>query len=263
MPSRTVNGLSLNYADRGNGLPVVLLHGFPLDHRMWAGQVADLPDRCRVIAPDFRGFGQSQAAGPFTIDDLASDVHALLADLGALPCVLGGLSMGGYVALAFARRFAADLRGLMLFDTRADADGPEAREGRRRSLDVVRQKGPAGIAEQMVPKLLAPGAADGRPDVARAVRELIEATPAATIEHALVALRDRPDATPSLPAIAVPTLIVVGDGDQIAPPAVAEGMRKAIEGSTLAVIRGAGHLSPMEQPGQVSQAVRGFLQGVG
>jgi 3-oxoadipate enol-lactonase len=280
MPTQTVDGASLYYADQGTGpaAPLVLAHAFPVDHRMWAAQLADLSADRRVIAPDARGFGRSApaptpapgsptagtpAADPLSVDGMADDLRALLSAAGALPCVLGGLSMGGYVALAFARKFPADLRGLILMDTRADADGPEAREGRQKAIDLVRQKGPGGIADQMVPKLLAPGAAAARADVAGTLRAMIEAQSAATIERALVALRDRPDSTALLPTIAVPTLVVVGDGDQVTPPALAEAMGQAVPGATLTVVRGAGHMSAMEQPAQVNQAVRAFLQLVG
>src|SRR4051794_15232486 len=118
MPTQTVNGVTLSYEERGKGLPLVLLHGFPLDGRVWDEQLADLSARCRVVAPDLRGFGRSRSETPFTIESLADDVHALLTAIGALPCVLGGLSMGGYVSLAYAKKYPADLRGLVPVDTR-------------------------------------------------------------------------------------------------------------------------------------------------
>ncbi|HEX8911862.1 MAG TPA: alpha/beta fold hydrolase [Humisphaera sp.] len=265
MPSTTVNGVAIHYVDRGSGLPVALVHGFPLDLRMWDAQLPDLTAAGhRAVAVDCRGFGQSARTGPFTIEQLADDLRGVLAAAGALPCVLGGLSMGGYVALAVARKYPADLKGLMLFDTQAGADSPQAREGRQKNIDLVRSKGPAAIADAMIPKLLAPGAADRRPELAASLRKMIEACPADTIAQALVALRDRPDSTAALPTIKVPTLVVVGDGDQITPVEVAEKMRAGIGAAAeLAVIRGAGHMSPMEQPAQVNQVVRGFLKRIG
>jgi len=262
MPTTSINGTNFFFDERGKGFPVVLLHGFPLDHRMWSPQMVDLSGMCRVIVPDLRGFGQTRSDQAFTIDSLATDVHHLLKALGALPCCLGGLSMGGYVALSFARQFARDLSGLMLIDTRADADSPAARNARQKNIDLVRQKGPSAIADAMIARLLAPGADEGRPELARSLRSMIEANPASTIEKALVALRDRPDQTPLLPTLKVPTLILVGDGDQLTPPDLAEGMKAAIPGSRLTVIRGAGHMSPIEQPAQVSQAIRQFVTAV-
>ncbi|QOV91622.1 alpha/beta fold hydrolase [Humisphaera borealis] len=262
MPTQALNGVDFFYEDRGKGLPLVLLHGFPLSHAMWSAQMADLASTCRVIAPDFRGFGKSQSDQPFTVDSLAADVHGLLKAIGALPCVVAGLSMGGYVALAFARQFANDLKGLVLVDTRADGDSPQAKESRTKTIDLVRKQGPKAIADAMIPRLLAPGADEGRPELARSLRRMIEDNSAKTIEHALIALRDRPDSTPLLPTLKVPTLIVVGDGDQITPPDIAEGMHKAIPGAKLAVIRGAGHMTPIEQPIQVNQALRLFVSKI-
>lgn len=263
MPTHTLaDGDSLYFEDRGKGLPLVLLHGFPLSNEMWPSQIADLSSVCRVIAPDFRGFGRSKSDKPFTIDSIAADVHALLKSIGALPCIVAGLSMGGYVALAFVREFAGDTKGLVLIDTRADGDSPQAKESRSKTIDLVREKGPAAIADAMIPRLLAPGADEGRPELARSLRKMIESSPAKTIEHALVALRDRPDSTPLLSGIAVPTLVIVGDGDQITPVDLAEGMHKAIPGSKLSVVRGAGHMTPIEQPAQVNQSLRRFVSGL-
>jgi 3-oxoadipate enol-lactonase len=267
MPIRTLDGAAFHYEETGTGLPVVLLHGFPLDCRMWSAQRTALSDRFRVITPDLRGFGKSAPPGSFSIDSLADDVHALLKDLGALPCVLGGLSMGGYAVLAYAKKYPADLKGLMLMDTRAEGDTSEGKEARMKMIDLVRQQGPPAVAAAMLPKLLAPkvttDAAPARPPatgstVASELRAMMEACPAATIEYALLAMRDRPDRTADLAAIAVPTLIVVGESDAITPPKLSEAMAAAIPDSTLVVIRGAGHMSPVEQPDQANRAIRDF-----
>src|SRR5437870_4244544 len=134
---------TLHYDQAGRGLPLALLHGFPLDSRVWAKQRAALADQCRVITPDLRGFGKSTSDQPFSIESQADDVHAWLKQIGALPGVLGGLSMGGYVALACAKKYPADLRGLILIDTKADADTPDGKQAREKMIDLVRQKGSA------------------------------------------------------------------------------------------------------------------------
>ena len=260
MPARTVNGASIHYEESGQGTPpVVLLHGFPLDSRVWKAQREALADRHRVIMPDLRGFGRSASDDPFTMESIADDVHALLEDLGALPCVLGGLSMGGYVALAYAKKYPADLAGLLLIDTRAEADTPEGREGRQKMIDLVRQKGPSAVAEGMMSKMLAPDRAASSPALARELRTIMEAQPPRTIENALAAMRDRPDFRDDLPSIPVQTLILVGDADAITPPAVAEALNKGIPKSKLITIPGAGHMTPMEQPEQVNRAIRDFV----
>ncbi|HEX4054089.1 MAG TPA: alpha/beta fold hydrolase [Tepidisphaeraceae bacterium] len=259
MPTQSVNGTNLSYHEAGHGLPVVLVHGFPLDHRIWHAQTHDLAAVSRVITPDLRGFGHSADGGSFTIQSLADDLYVLLSQIHALPCMLGGLSMGGYVALAYARQYSSTLRGLMLIDTRAAADEPDARAGRDAMIELARTQGSSAVAEKMMPKMLAPGTAESHPHVAAELNSMMHACPAQTIQHALAAMRDRPDARPSLARIAAPTLILVGDSDVITPPAAAEEMHQAIRGSTLTVITGAGHMSPMEQPHQVSRAIKQFL----
>jgi pimeloyl-ACP methyl ester carboxylesterase len=248
----------LSYTEKGNGEALVLLHGFPLDRRMWENQIAELSSDRRVIAPDLRGFGQSGSEEAFTIESLAADVHRLLAEINAVPCVLAGLSMGGYVALAYIAKYASDLRGLVLVDTKAEGDNPPQLEGRAKMIELVRREGSKAVAQQMLPKLVAEDVPHTRPAIARALREMMEPCPPKTVEHALVAMRDRPDRSSQLPAIRVPALIIVGDADAITPVAVAESMQKQIPNATLVVVRGAGHMSPMEQPAQVNQAIRRF-----
>jgi pimeloyl-ACP methyl ester carboxylesterase len=255
MPTRPINATTLHFKESGTGPPLVLLHGFPLDSRVWNHQRSGLSDAFRVITPDLRGFGKSASADPFTMESLADDVHALLRELKALPAFVGGLSMGGYAALAYAKRYPTDLRGLLLIDTRAEGDSPQGKEGRGKMIELVRQSGAAAVAEQMMPKMLAPGASE---DVKRELKSIMESCLPLTIEHALLAMRDRADHTCDLPSIASPTLILVGESDAITPPASAEVMHKAIPHSQLVVIPAAGHMTPMESPHAVNAAIRAF-----
>jgi pimeloyl-ACP methyl ester carboxylesterase len=257
-----VNNVTFHYAERGHGTPIVLVHGFPLDGRIWESQLESLGDRYRVIAPDLPGFGQSVCSEPFTIESLADDLHALLRAIGALPAILAGLSMGGYVALAFARKYPADLRALGLIDTRAEADMPAARQARDQMIELLRTHGAKAVAEQMFPRMLAEQTVRGRQDIGHRLRRIMESQSPRTIEHALLAMRDRPDYTSTLASIAMPTLIIVGEHDVITPPAVAEAMSKQIRNPTLVVIRRAGHLAPMEQPEDVTTALRRFAETV-
>jgi 3-oxoadipate enol-lactonase len=262
MPSRSVNKTTFHYQDRGHGTPVVLVHGYPLDSRMWEAQVEALSDRYRVIAPDLRGFGQSISNDPFTIASQADDLHALLKELGALDCVLAGLSMGGYIALAFVKNYASDLRGLALIDTRAEGDTQQGKEGRNKMIGLVREKGAKAIADEMLPKLLAESTQKHRQDIVHKLRRIIESQTPKTIENALVAMRDREDYTSILPGISVSTLILVGEHDSLTPPAMSEAMNKLIRHPTMVVIRNAGHMSPMEQPDDVTTTMRRFLEKV-
>jgi pimeloyl-ACP methyl ester carboxylesterase len=273
MPTRTqtVNGTTLSYHERGPASPgtaaagtgtVLLVHGFPLDARMWEAQLQPLADAGhRVVAPDLRGFGQSRSDLPFTIESLADELHAFATSIRAVPCVLAGLSMGGYVALAVAKKYPRDLRALILADTKAEADTVEGKQGRQKMIDLARKEGSKAVADQMMPKMLAKDSA-ARPQLVASLRAIMEPCPPKTIEHALAAMRDRPDRSGELGSITVPTLVIVGDADAITPPDVAKSMADRIRGAQLVTIRGAGHMSPMEQPEQVNRALRSFLQSL-
>lgn len=262
MPQITIDGDPFFYREAGRGLSVVLIHGFPLDSRIWEAQVSGLSDRYRVIAPDLRGFGQSSSTRPFSMDDLCDDVHKLLAAIGALPCVLGGLSMGGYMTFSYAHRHAADLKGLMFIDTKAEADPPEAKENRVKMAEMARERGAEPVASVMMPKMFAPDVDKHRPDLARRLRQIMEECPPTTIAHACLAMKDRPDHRERLGQIKLPTLAISGEHDILTPPKIMQPIVDGIPGAKMAVIKGAGHLAPMEQPVQVNRAMREFLSTI-
>lgn len=259
-----VNGIRLAYSDRGrkHGEVLLLVHGFPLDRRLWDAQLAGLAAQVRVVAPDLRGHGRSEVPpGPYTMADHADDLAALLDHLRIGRAVVAGLSMGGYVALAFWRRHAARVRALILADTRAEADSVAARAGRDAAIARVQQTGAAAYAEEMLPRLLAPGSlAD--PALAGAARRMMAAQPVPGIVGALGGLRERADSRPTLPTITVPVLVLVGEADVLTPPADAQIMAAAIRAARLMVIPAAGHLTPMENPRAFNAAVRGFLSQI-
>jgi len=229
------------------------LHGFPLDNRVWNDAIDFLENKFRVIAPDLRGFGRSVSNQTFSVESLADDIHQLLASIGALPCFLGGLSMGGYVALAFVKKYLSDLRGLALIDTKAASDSPEAKQGRQQMIDLVRDAGSKAIADQMFPKMIALQSVNSV--AAQKLRSIMDACPPLTIEHALAAMRDRADYTALLPMLTIPILIVVGAEDAIASPDVARAMHAAAPGSSVAVIPEAGHMAPLENPRAFADAM--------
>jgi 3-oxoadipate enol-lactonase len=254
MPLQQIHGTSIFYIEQGNGIPLVLVHGFPLNQRVWQSQRADLARVCRVITPDLRGFGQSPDGGAFSIESLADDLREFLSRIGALPCVLGSLSMGGYVSLAFAKKYAKDLRGLILTDTRAEGDTPQGKIGREAMIELAKTKGSVAVAAQMLPKMVADQAFSDE------VRKIMESCPAQTIQHACAAMRDRADYQDFLPQISLPTLVIVGESDAITPPTMSQAMHHAIPRSRLVTIAGAGHMSPVERPAEVSRAIEEFLK---
>lgn len=239
---------------------LVLLHAFPLNARMWEPQLALADHGWHVLAPQFRGCDGDNADPPaVSVDDYTGDVIDLLDALHVEDAVFGGLSMGGYTALAIFRHAPRYVRGLILADTRSQADTPEAAEGRARMLKLVAERGPSAVADEMIPKLLGESTRARRPEIVERVRSLVLANSSESIAGAVRVLMSRPDSTPLLAQIHCPTLILVGDEDTITPPALAEEMHGRIAGSELAVVAGAGHLSSLEQPAAFNDALARFL----
>lgn len=260
-----LDGRRVAWIEAGSGWPVLFVHAFPVTADMWGRQLRRVPEGWRFVAPDLRGFGQTplQAAGKpvprLTMDDYAAELGIFLDLLEIDSAVIVGLSMGGYIAFAMHRQLPARFAGLVLADTRSEADTDAGRDGRLRMRELLKQHGTAGVADQMLPKLLSKRARDEQPELANEVRAMIEANSADAIDAAIGALMDRPDSTPDLARISCATLVLAGENDEVTPPRDAEAMHRAIPRSTLTVIPGAGHLSNMEQPDAFSKALGDFL----
>jgi pimeloyl-ACP methyl ester carboxylesterase len=252
-----VGGLELYYRDTGAGEPVVFLHGYPLSGRLWDETVRELGAGYRCIVPDLRGHGESEASERADMARYADDVAELLDALGeARPVVLVGLSMGGYVAFEFVRRHGSRARALVLVDTRAGPDAPAAAAARRETARRVLREGSGGVADEMAERLFASAA----PRTLRSRwREIMAATPPAGVAAALHAMADRPDSLPTLEALRVPVLVVVGEEDALTPPAEAERMADAAADSELEVVKEAGHMTPVERPAEFGAILRRFL----
>jgi pimeloyl-ACP methyl ester carboxylesterase len=242
---------------------VLWLHAFPVSSAMWLDQLHAVPPGWRMIAPDLAGFGGTtdHAERP-SIDDFARDVDQLLDALSLEQVVLGGLSMGGYAAFAVHRLAPTRLRALILADTKATADTPAARDGREAMLRVVDERGSAGVADEMLPKLLGGTTRRSRPAVEARVRALIEANTAAGLRRAIVRLRDRPDASPQLAQIRVPVLVIVGEEDGVTPVDDARAIAAGAPDARLAIAPEAGHLSNLENPASFNAALRPWLAGL-
>ncbi len=256
-----VNGIKIDCRDEGEGLPVIFVHAFPLNQTMWDDQVAALRETCRAITLDLRGFGRSGfASGPHSIEQMASDVRGLMKALEIDSAVLVGLSMGGYISLAFYRNYPQCLRAMVLADTRASSDTEDARERRIKSAEKAEREGSGVIADDLVPMLLGRSTLSTRPDLIARTREMIEANSPVGIAAAQRAMASRRDSTDLLAAMNIPVLVIVGSEDSLTPVAEAETMHRAIRGSHLQVIEGAGHLSNLEQPPQFDAALCEFIK---
>ena len=250
----------MSYTDTGNGRPLVLIHGYPFSSSLWADQIPELSNGYRVIAPDLRGFGESDASQePSTMNSLAADVAQLMDHLEIPRATIGGLSMGGYVALAFYKQFAARVRALVLADTRAHADTEEGKQTRAQQAEKALSEGMGGIADAMLPKLLTPETVSKHPEIVKRVRDMMLKTKPEGAAAALRGMAERDDQTELLPRISVPTLILVGAEDAITPVADSEKMHQAIAGSSLVVLDHAGHVSNIERAKQFNDALLHFL----
>ena len=258
MPSPNLK-TGIAYDDIGSGIPTVFVHGFPLRRTIWKPQLQGLHQLCRCIAPDLRGFGESRVEGPYTIDRYADDIAELLDARLIRRALIAGCSMGGYITFAFWRRHSDRVLGLVLCDTRPGADSEAALAKRREMICAAREKGSSAVADLMIESLLGPSTRRRSPEVEREVRAMISSAPVEGVVGAIEAMMARPDSTPTLASIDIPTLIVTGEEDAIAPVKDAEAMRDRIQGSVLEVIPGAGHLSNIERPAAFNTVFGEFL----
>lgn len=244
----------------GEGTPVVLLHAFPLDSRMWLPQIEAL-NGYQVIVPDLRGFGaaREQAVEITHVDLLADDVALLLNERSLGQVVLCGLSMGGYVALAFARRHAERLGGLVLCGTRAGTDSDEEVANRLAMAERVLEEGVGFVPEAMLPRLLGQTSRAKRAELVEKVTEIILDQDPRGIAGAQRGMAARPDSTPVLARVSVPALVIVGSEDEITGPEEGRRLATGLRDARLVQVEGAGHLVNLEQPEPVTEALLDFL----
>ena len=251
METIDLNGIRLAYDRRGRGTPMVLLHGYPLDHHLWEEVVPLLEDQFDLILPDLRGFGGSSTVDDFyTMEDFASDIAGLLDHLGVEKAVIAGHSMGGYISLAFARVYPERIRGLGLVASQAAADTPARREARFKSAAEVADKGIASVVETMTPNFTPD------PKLQKYARESMERQQPAAYIGALKAMGERVDSTPFLSTIHYPVVIVHGDADALVPIDRAREVKAAIPEAYFVEISGAGHMPMKEAAHKTAEALR-------
>lgn len=254
-----INGIEMGYDDVGAGLPIVFIHAFPLNRTMWAPQVSALVERCRCIAVDLRGFGETALAEPVSMDQYADDVVAVMDKLGVERAIVAGCSMGGYTAFALWRRHPERVRALVLADTKATADTDEARAKRVALIETARTQGSTAVANLQIASLIGKTARDKQPDTYDAVHRMIAQTKPEAIVAALEAMMHRPDSTPTLATITVPTLVIVGDEDVPTPVKDARALHQGIPGSRLEIVASAGHLANLERPAAFNHLMTEFV----
>lgn len=257
-----INQVDIAYDDHGIGQPIIFLHAFPLNRNMWSDVTTALlqEQRFRLVAVDWRGFGESEINGEqVTMELLADDVASLMDALGMQQAVLCGLSMGGYAAFAFLRKYPERVSGLILADTRPDADTQEGKANREKVAQLAEQQGSEVIADFQLPRVISDYTRLHHPEVEARVRHMIYAATPAGIAAASRGMALRPDSTDLLARITCPTLVIVGEQDGPTPPDVASEYAAKIPGVQFATVPHAGHLSNLEQPNIFLQVLREFL----
>lgn len=257
-----INNTDIAYDDHGIGQPIIFLHAFPLNRSMWQGQVAALlnEQRFRLVALDWRGFGESESATSLsTMELLADDVAALMDALGMQQAILCGLSLGGYVAFAFLHKYPERVQGLILADTKPAADTEEGKANRERIAQLAESEGPGAVVDLQMSKLLSDYTRQHHPEVEIQVRRIAEAATGSGIAAVSRGMAQRSDTNELLARISVPTLVLVGEHDTLTPPTVAQEYAGHIPGSQLVVIPQSGHLSNLEQPEAFFAALHHFL----
>lgn len=240
----------------------VLLHAFPIGANLWEPQIRTIPAGWRLITPDLRGFGGStelDSLSALSMADYADDIVDLLEELGVERAVIGGCSMGGYAALALYQTRPELFEGLVLANTRAGADSPEARANRRNMLALVDREGPSGVAREMMPKLIGKTTKETNPSIEANVRRLIKQQSPVAIRSAIHRMMHRLDTTPLLTQVSVPALVITGEEDEMIPVDESRRMASLIPGATLVIVPGAGHLANLEQPDAFNNALNAFL----
>jgi pimeloyl-ACP methyl ester carboxylesterase len=252
---------ALGYDDVGSGLPVVLIHGFPLNRQMWAPQVEALSKAgFRVICPDLPGFGESSAIDNASMSAYADTVVGLLDELGIDKAVVGGMSMGGYVLLNMVERYPQRLLGAMYIVTRAAADDSAGKEKRTMLASEVSSGNHLIVPDTFAQVLFAPQTPQEQPELVNEVRQWMESTPSDGIVVGLLAMRDREDYVNKLSKLNIPSLVIGAEQDMAVPVEHAQVLAKSLPNVELIVMPNAGHMANLEQPDTFNQALLGFLQ---
>ena len=264
MPKVQLEDVELNVLDQGRGPVVLLVHGFPVDHRMWREQIDTLSKTHRVIAPDLRGFGKSAAtSGVNSMPQFADDLADLLERVDVTETVVFcGLSMGGYIAWQFAHHYPEKLRGLILCDTKATADAEAAVETRHQVAEKVLAEGSEFLSKSMPSKIFSAHTRKHQPELVEFVKQMIRDASPQGIAGASWGMALRPDMTALLPTLAVPALVIVGKDDELPKPQEMQAIAEEIPQSEFVSVANAGHMAPLEQPTIVNEAIIRYLDSL-
>jgi 3-oxoadipate enol-lactonase len=268
MKTIIVDSIEFTYQDQGTGQPVVLLHGFPLDSRMWSWQIENLSKSCRVIAPNLRGFGGSglkpgDKTRGVSMAEYATDVAKLLDAISVSePVILCGFSMGGYIMWQFLRQFPQRVKAFVPCDTRVIADTAEAKAGRLKSADEVLKSGVESVVAAMLPKLVAESTRQNQPEVVEQLTTIMRSCPPEAVSASLRGMAERPDVTAELSSFTQPALVIVGASDAISSSQEMCGIADKLPNAKFVEISNSGHMTTLENPAAVNSAISEFVSSL-
>jgi len=256
-----VNEIELNFDDQGEGIPLILLHGFPFDRNLWYDQVQALNDHCRVITPDLRGFGESKAPeSPVSMSQYAADIITLMDLLKIEQAIVGGLSMGGYIALAIAEQYPERLLGLILSNTKATKDTAAQRQNRYNTSEKTNYDGTEFLVKDLLEKVLCEATLSEKPDVVEYTQQMMRRQSGEAVRSALAGMAERKDREFILSEIEVPVLVIAGKKDTLIPVFDSKMMVREMPHAHLEIIEDSGHLSNLEQPELYNKILLRFIQ---
>lgn len=258
--TKRISNISVSYVDLGDGLPVVFLHGFPFNKSMWKDQHNLAKQNFRVIAPDLRGFGNSQDDSDLSINLFADDLLALMNELHLDQVVLCGLSMGGYIALNAIQRFPERINAIILCDTQCNADTEEGKAKRLKSIQDIKSNGITDFTEGFLKNVFHPETLSSKPEIVAGLKNMMLSNSEHAFTHGLKALAERNETCSKLDQINVPALIICGSDDTLTPVSKSQYLHENIKGSQLSIIQKAGHISNMEQPEEFNKIIIDFLK---
>ncbi len=260
----SVNETSFEVNIRGKGAPILLIHGFPLDHTMWDDQINFLSESSQVIAPDLRGFGRSDVTeGTVSMEQFADDLNLLLDEIGITESVtICGLSMGGYIVWHFIQKYSDRIKSIILCNTRSAADSDEAKTKRKKMVEMVLSGGLPFIADSMIPNLLSENTIKNQKEIVLKLKKIILGAKPEGVVAALKGMAERPDSTSFLSSIQKPVLLIVGEHDKLTPASEMKKMAESIPNAQYKMIECAGHMSPMESPEIVNNEISQFLNNI-
>lgn len=260
---KNINGLNIETWGRPGSRAIIFVHGFPFDRNLWEEQVKALKNKYYCVAYDVRGLGGSEVDdGQFTMEKFADDLAMIVSDLNLVKPVICGMSMGGYICLRAVEKYSEHIGGLILIDTKSEADSDQIKLKRSEAMENININGPAAFVENFIPPLFAGFTLKQNPSLPKKIIRRAKKASAAGIKGSLIAMLSRTDTTGNLKKIKMPVLVICGEEDKLTTPEVMKSMAGKIKNHKFVLIKKAGHMAPVENPKEVNKVILTYLKSL-